>query len=66
VAAVSEDTFLATELRRLRGLHSGAAERDYVHIQVAGGAKDRDHGWYPEGQQAAAKLLEQVLQRGSG
>jgi hypothetical protein len=33
----------------------------FVSIRVADGAKDRDHGWYPEGQKASEALLAKVL-----
>jgi len=60
--AVEDDVFVAGELRRIRGLYGKQATEEFVSIQVAGGAKDRDHGWYPEGQKAAEELFAKVLQ----
>jgi cephalosporin-C deacetylase-like acetyl esterase len=60
--AVGDDGFVAAELRRVRSLYSGEAAEGFVSVQVAGGARDRDHGWYPEGQKAADALLEKALQ----
>jgi cephalosporin-C deacetylase-like acetyl esterase len=59
--AVGEDNFVADELRRARSLYSKEAADGFVSVQPAGGAKDRDHGWYPECQKAADTLLEKVL-----
>lgn len=59
--AVEDDTFVTGELRRLRGLYGKAAVEGFVSIQPLGGARDRDHGWYPETQEAADALLEKVL-----
>jgi dienelactone hydrolase len=60
--AVEDDAFVAGELRRVRSLYSKEAAESFVSAQAAGGAKDRDHGWYPEGQKAADALLERALQ----
>jgi dienelactone hydrolase len=59
--AVAEDAFVASELRRVRTFYSAEAAERFVSIRVADGAKDKDHGWYPEGQKAAEALLAKVL-----
>jgi dienelactone hydrolase len=59
-AAIADDPFVAAELRRLRELY-GAAEDSFVAVEPHGGAKDRDHGWYPEGQKAADALFQRTL-----
>ncbi len=60
--AVADDAFVAAELRRIRSFYGQQAEEAFRSIQVAEGARDRDHGWYPEGQRAARELLAKVLQ----
>jgi cephalosporin-C deacetylase-like acetyl esterase len=60
--AVADDAFVAGELRRVRSLYSREAAEGFVSVQPAGGAKDRDHGWYPETQKAADRLLDKILQ----
>jgi hypothetical protein len=60
--SVGEDDFVADELRRVRSLYSKEATGGFVSVQPGGGARDRDHGWYPECQKAADALLEKVLQ----
>jgi dienelactone hydrolase len=59
--AVAEDAFVAGELRRVRSLYGRGAEEGFVSIRPGGGAKDKDHGWYPECQKAADALLARVL-----
>jgi dienelactone hydrolase len=59
--AVSENAFVMQELRRLRGLYSEEAKTSFVSIEPGSGAKDKDHGWYPETQKAAEALFEKVL-----
>jgi hypothetical protein len=59
--AVAENGFVTKELRRVRGLYGPQAAEDLVAIEPAGGAKDRNHGWYPETQKAADALFARVL-----
>jgi cephalosporin-C deacetylase-like acetyl esterase len=59
--AVSENAFVMKELRRVRALYGKAAEEGFVSVEPGGGAKDKDHGWYPETQKAADALLAKVL-----
>jgi dienelactone hydrolase len=59
--AVEDDAFVARELRRVRALYGKEAADGFVSVEPGGGAKDRDHGWYPEGQKAADALFEKVL-----
>jgi dienelactone hydrolase len=59
--AVEDDAFVARELRRVRALYGREAAAGFVSVEPAGGAKDRDHGWYPECQKAADALLARVL-----
>jgi dienelactone hydrolase len=59
--AVADDPFVMNELRRLRTLYGHRAEHNFVAVEPYSGANDRDHGWYPEGQAQADKLLERVL-----
>jgi dienelactone hydrolase len=59
--AVAQNAFVASELTRIRRLYSEEAAELFVNIEPGGGAKDRDHGWYPEGQTAADSLFEKVL-----
>src|SRR5207245_1528918 len=47
--AVADDAFVAQELRRVRALYGRAAADGFVSVEPGGGARDRDHGWYPEG-----------------
>jgi hypothetical protein len=60
--AVAEDDFVIRENRRVREFYGDAAVENLVAIQPVGGAKDRNHGWYPESQRAAAAFLDRVLQ----
>jgi cephalosporin-C deacetylase-like acetyl esterase len=62
-SAVAPDSFVASELRRLRKLY-GVADDTFVSLQPHGGARDCDHGWYPEGQKAADHLFERTLRPG--
>jgi dienelactone hydrolase len=62
--AVADNALVMRELRRVRGLYGKAAAEDFVSVEVAGGARDRDHGWYPEGQKAADALFARVLRPG--
>jgi dienelactone hydrolase len=59
--AVAEDPFVIGELRRIRALSGREAVENLVAIEPADGAADRDHGWYPETQQAADALFAKVL-----
>jgi dienelactone hydrolase len=59
--AVSENAFVMKELRRVRTLYGKEAVSGFVSIEPGGGAKDKDHGWYPETQKAADALLAKVL-----
>ena len=59
--AVAQDDFVIKEIRRVRHFYGKEAARNLVAIQPLNGAKDRDHGWYPESQQAAELLLDRVL-----
>lgn len=60
-AAVADNRFVMDELRRIRSLYGKEAEDAFIAIEPGGGAKDKNHGWYPETQQAADALLRQVL-----
>jgi hypothetical protein len=59
--AVADNPFVMGELRRVRTLYGQQAAEEFVAVEPAGGAKDRNHGWYPEGQKAAEELLAKVL-----
>jgi dienelactone hydrolase len=59
--AVSENAFVTRELRRVRALYGREAEAGFVAVEPGGGARDKDHGWYPETQKAADALFERVL-----
>ena len=59
--AVAQDDFVIKEIRRVRHFYGETAAKNLVAIQPNNGAKDRDHGWYPESQQAAALLLDRVM-----
>jgi hypothetical protein len=59
--AVAENALVTKELRRVRALYGKGAEANFVSIEPGGGAKDKDHGWYPETQKAADALLRRVL-----
>jgi hypothetical protein len=59
--AVASDPFVIGELRRVCALYGPAAVNDLVAIEPAGGATDRDHGWYAETQRAADALFARVL-----
>jgi dienelactone hydrolase len=59
--AVSENALVMKELKRVRSLYGKEAEDGFVSIEPGGGAKDKDHGWYPETQKAADTLFEKVL-----
>ncbi len=63
---VAEDDFVIRENRRVREFYGAAAVENLVAIQPVGGAKDRNHGWYPESQKAAAALLDRVLKSADG
>jgi hypothetical protein len=63
--AVADDAFVARELRRVRTLYGPEAAAGFVSVEPAGGARDRDHGWYPEGQKAADALFARVLRPSS-
>jgi dienelactone hydrolase len=58
---VAENPFVVDEVRRVRQLYSKEAVDNFVSIAPAGGAKDRDHGWYPETQKAADELFAKAL-----
>ena len=58
---VADNGFVMRELRRVRQLYGKEAVNDLVSIEPVGGAKDRNHGWYPETQKAADELLKRVL-----
>jgi hypothetical protein len=60
--AVMHDPFVVAELRRVRALYGREAVDNLIAMEPVGGAKDRDHGWYPETQQAADTLFARVLQ----
>lgn len=59
--AVSENAFIMKELKRLRSLYGQEAEAGFVSIEPGGGARDLDHGWFPETQKAADALFDKVL-----
>jgi hypothetical protein len=59
--AVSENTLVMKELKRVRSLYGKEAEQGFVSIEPGGGADDKDHGWYPETQKAADEQFEKVL-----
>jgi dienelactone hydrolase len=59
--AVSENSFVIKELKRVRSLYGADAEAGLVSIEPGNGAKDKDHGWYPETQKAADALFTKVL-----
>jgi hypothetical protein len=59
--AVAEDDFVIREVRRVRSFYGQDAVDNLVSIQPIGGAKDRNHGWYPESQRAAVEFLSRVL-----
>jgi dienelactone hydrolase len=59
--AVSENALVMKELKRVRSFYGKEAEQNFVSIEPGGGAKDKDHGWYPETQKAADALFEKVL-----
>jgi dienelactone hydrolase len=59
--AVSENTFVMKELKRIRTLYGKEAEAGLISIEPGAGAKDKDHGWYPETQKAADLHFEKVL-----
>ena len=59
--AVSENALVAKELIRVRSLYGKEAADGFVSIEPGGGAKDKDHGWYPETQKAADSLFDKVL-----
>ena len=59
--AVADDDFVINEVRRVRRFNGEAAAKNLVAIQPLSGAKDFDHGWYPDSQQAAALLLDHFL-----
>jgi hypothetical protein len=58
---VAPHPFVAGELRRLRALYGREAAERFVAVTPHGGARDRNHGWYPEGQKAADEFLGKVL-----
>lgn len=62
---VADDDFVIRENRRVREFYGAEAVQDLIAIQPIGGAKDRNHGWYPESQKSAAALLERVLKPGA-
>jgi hypothetical protein len=49
------------ELKRVRSLYGKETEAGFVSIEPGSGAKEKDHGWYPETQKAADFHLEKVL-----
>jgi dienelactone hydrolase len=59
--AVMHDPFVVGELRRVRALYGREAVDNLTAIEPVGGAKDRNHGWYPETQRAADALFARVL-----
>jgi dienelactone hydrolase len=59
--AVKDNDFVIKELRRVRALYGQEPARQLVSVTPADGATDRNHGWYPVGQEAADKLFEKVL-----
>jgi dienelactone hydrolase len=59
--AVGENAFVIKELRRVRSLYGKEAVDGLIAIEPGGGARDRNHGWYPETQQAADALFAKVL-----
>ena len=59
--AVSENSFVMKELKRVRSLYGVDAESGLVSIEPGSGAKDKDHGWDPQTQKAADALFVKVL-----
>lgn len=60
---VAKNQFVMGELRRVRGFYGRHAVDDLVAIEPAGGATDRNHGWYPETQKAADALFRRALSK---
>ena len=61
--AVAQDSFIGSELRRVRGFYGGTTPDGFVDVQPNGGGLDTNHGWWPnDAQPAADALLARVLQ----
>jgi dienelactone hydrolase len=58
---VAQNHFVMEEVRRVRELYGRKAVENLIAIEPMGGARDRDHGWYPETQEAADALFARVL-----
>lgn len=60
--AVAQNAFVTNELMRVWSLYGQEAKTNFIAIEPGGGDTEKDHGWYPETQQAADALLNKVLQ----
>jgi dienelactone hydrolase len=60
-SAVEDNAFVMSELRRVRELYGKEAAELFVSLTPGGGSRDKDHGWYPDGQKAADALFAKVL-----
>src|SRR5262249_44208323 len=59
--AVAAHAFVTKDVKRVRTLYGKEAVANFISIEPGGGDKEKDHGWYPETQEAADILLNKAL-----